>query len=246
MLDLWNPPPARLTLATGEVHVWRASLDLPEPRVESLAQHLAPEDVERAGRFYFERDRKHFTVARGVLRAILGLYLDLPPARLVFHYNAYGKPFLPDQPLRFNLSHSGELALYAVSAQRELGVDVERIRTDFQWEEIAEKFFSPRERMSLRALPTPLKYLAFFNCWTRKEAFIKALGEGVSFPLDQFDVSLSPDEPARLLSVKGDARAAARWCLHDLTVGKDYAAACVVEGANGRLQFWQWPEQLEG
>lgn len=241
---LWNSPSETPILSDDDVHVWRASLDPPASVVERLERTLATDERERAGRFRFSRHRSHFIAARGMLRAILGLYLEAEPAALYFQYGPRGKPGLAgdgdDGTLRFNLSHSGELALYAVARGRELGIDVEQIRSDRSDESIARRFFSPSEVEALLALPEGERRDAFFRCWTRKEAYIKARGDGLSLALDQFDVSLAPGEPATLLRTRQDAADAARWSLRDLPAGPGYAAALAVEGKSWRLRCWQW------
>jgi 4'-phosphopantetheinyl transferase len=176
-----------------------------------------------------------------VLRAILGRYLGSDPRRLRFHSNHYGKPSLAEPAgwLRFNLSHSGGLALVAVTLDHELGVDVEQVRADLAGLSIAEQFFSPAEVATLRALPEPDRLQAFFNCWTRKEAFVKARGEGLSFPLKRFDVSLAPGEPAALLATHDDPAEAGRWTLHALSPGPGYVAAVAVYGPIMRVECWR-------
>ncbi len=241
----WPPPPAHLTLAEDEVHVWRAHLDLAPAQVRELLRTLTPDERARARRFRFRRDRDRFIVARGVLRAILGRYLGVDPGRLRFRYSPYGKPALADEfedeGIRFNLAHSQGIALYAVSRGRDVGVDVEYVRADLADERIAERFFSPREVAMLRAVPAEQRREAFFHCWTRKEAYVKARGEGLSLPLDQFDVSLAPGEPAALLSTPGDPPEVTRWSLRALDPGPGYIAALAVEGNGWRLRCWQWP-----
>ena len=234
-------------LGRDEVHVWRARLDRNTSYRQSLQQILTADEQVRAERLYFPKDRQHFVVARGVLRLILSRYLDMEPYQLRFCYNRYGKPGLVtssgQEALSFNVSHSCGLALYAVTRSREIGIDLERIRRDFACEQIAERFFSPREKATLRALQAKkVKHRAFFNCWTRKEAYIKARGEGLSLPLDQFDVSLAPEEPATLLDMRGDPREASRWSLQELFPGSGYVAALAVEGHGWRLACWEWPE----
>lgn len=232
--------------ASDEVTVWCARLDQPASRVGSLRPVLAEDERARADRFHFEKDRTHFTVARATLRTILGGCLGIDPRQLQFSYSHYGKPSLAtgsaDDRLRFNVSHSGGMALFALSNNRELGVDIEFIRPDIEHDRIAERFFSPREVSVLLSLPEALRTEAFFNCWTRKEAYIKARGEGLSFPLDQFDVSLRPGEPAALLETLGDAGEAARWRLHAMDPREGYAAAIAVEGKDWRLNCWRWPD----
>ncbi len=243
-ISSWCPPPETLRVESDEVHVWRASLDLTVPQVQSLQQTLAADEQRRAGRFYFQKDRDHFIVGRGLLRAILGQYLKIEPSHLRFRYTPHGKPFLVRETggdrLRFNVSHSHGLALYAITRGRELGVDLERIRPELADEQIAERFFSPREVAVLRALPTNMQQEAFFNCWTRKEAYIKARGEGLTLRLDQFEVSLAPEEPPALLYTNGDSQEASRWSLQNLTPGPGYAAALIVEGDDWRLRCWHW------
>jgi 4'-phosphopantetheinyl transferase len=239
----WRPPPAGVELPADEVHVWRASLSQPPERLERWRGALAPDERERAARFHFERDRRRFVAARGQLREVLSRYAGLAAGDLRFLYASHGKPYLADESggawLRFNVSHAGELALYAVARGRELGVDIEEVRADVEHEEIAGQFFSAPEAAALRALAAGLRREAFFLCWTRKEAYIKGIGEGLSLPLDSFDVSLTPGEPAALLAVRGDAREAARWTLKDLDVGPGYHAALVAEGRDWDLQRWQ-------
>ncbi|MDQ4075086.1 MAG: 4'-phosphopantetheinyl transferase superfamily protein [Chloroflexota bacterium] len=243
---VWRRPTEELLLGRDEVHVWRASLDLPLPRVVELRRVLATEEMERADRFIFERDRRHFTVARGILRLLLGRYLGRAPDTLQFQYSAYGKPALAGRPerhnLHFNLSHSGSLVLYAVTRDREVGVDVEQSTRDVDHEQLARRFFSSIENAALGALPPHQRPEAFFHCWTRKEAYIKAIGEGLSFPLDQFDVSLVPSEPARLLGNRRDPEEVTRWSLRRLLPGPGYVAALVVEGHDWQLSCWQWPD----
>jgi 4'-phosphopantetheinyl transferase len=243
----WERPPGQLTLEDDEVHVWRAELDLPDQVVYQLRQTLDSAEVSRACRFHFEKDRSRFIVARGLLRTILGTYLNLDPQILRFGYGGQGKPFLMGNnakdasALRFNLSHSGGVALMAVTLNRELGTDLELIRPEFATETIAEQFFSVQETAKLRALPADVQTEAFFNCWTRKEAYLKARADGLSFPLDQFSVSLIPGEPPALLSLLGEPDEIARWSVIHLNPGSGYVGALVVEGRVLRLRTFQFP-----
>jgi len=244
----WGSPPEKITLCSNEVHVWRASLEESQPQVECFRHNLAPDEQKRADRFYFQRDRRRFISAHGVLRAILGLYLNRAPKCLSFGYSSHGKPALAGESggdaIRFNMSHSHGEALYAVTRGREIGIDLEFIRCDLEVEQIAERFFSQCEIATLRALPVSLRKHAFFLCWTRKEAYIKARGQGLSLPLDQFDVSLIPGEPSALLSTQPDSDEALRWSLQELTPAPGYAAALAVEGPGWSLSCWQWPPPL--
>jgi 4'-phosphopantetheinyl transferase len=228
----WLTSPRSPKIATDEVHVWKVDLSaLADVRLLSRDEH------ERAARFHFERDRQHFKAARSALRIVLGRYLNLPPESLVFAQTDYGKPFLtnPDAAgVLFNLSHSAEIALIAVAREREVGVDVEFMRADFATSEVAEHFFSVAEIYTLSGLEPHLRTQAFFNCWTRKEAYVKARGEGLSMPLDVFDVSLAPDVPAAMLSNRVDESQPAHWIFQDLQIASDYAGALVVEAVASR------------
>jgi len=243
----WSSPSKNLILGDDEVHVWRAALNIKESRVQSLRRTLTADERARAERFHFQKDREHFIVARGLLRAILGRYLDVEPSQLRFSYSPYGKPSLAGEfnadALCFNLSHADGLALYAVTRGRQLGIDIERVRAELADEQVAERFFSPREVAVLRALSGNMQPQAFFNCWTRKEAYIKARGEGLSLPLDQFDVSLAPGEPAALLRTSGDSQEAFRWLLRELAPGLGFVAALAVKGQSWQLKCYQWPKE---
>lgn len=232
-----------LTMGSDEVHVWQASLSLTVSSLQSLQQTLTIDERTRAEQFRFQQDREHFIAARGLLRTILSRYLGVEPNHLRFCYNSNGKPALipsyGGDTLRFNLSHSYGLALYAVTRDQGIGIDLEYVRTNIPWQEMAEQFFSSRENGMLRSLPVDLQPKAFFNCWTRKEAYIKATGKGLSIPLNQFDVSLVPGEPAALLSTQWDPQEAARWSLQELILGPKYVAALAVEGDRCQLKCCQ-------
>jgi 4'-phosphopantetheinyl transferase len=243
----WRQAPERPRLSGDEVHVWLASLARHPVEIEALRGSLSAEELRRAERFRFARDRSKFIAARGILREILSRYLCLPPTLLSFGYNDFGKPELREadceSPIRFNLSHAGEIALYAIAAGREVGVDVELVREDVACAEIAAHFFSRREAAALLSLPANVQTRAFFNCWTRKEAYIKARGAGLSLPLDGFDVTLAPGEPAALLSTRDDEQEAARWSLTELFPGTGYTAALAVRAPAPTLRCWRWTAQ---
>jgi len=196
------------------------SLDLDTPWCG--AQILSPEERARASRFRFERERRRFSNCRVALRRILAPYVDLDPARIEFGYNSYGKPYVVG--VHFNVSHADSLAMFAISRSREVGIDIERIDPAFANEQIPERFFSPGEVRTLRALPESAQVQAFFNCWTRKEAYVKARGLGMSLSLASFDVSLTPGEPAAFLGGAGD------WSLEAIDAAPGYAAAVVARG----------------
>jgi len=241
---LWSPAPKDLILADNEVHVWRAQLELPSSQVQRLRGILTDDELDRANRFSFEIDRQRFIAARGTLRSILSRYITIYPSHLRFYYNQYGKPFLAPEfssyLLNFNLSHSGSMALYAITRNMEIGVDVERVRSDFEYEEIAKRFFSVNEVAILRTIPTEKKLEAFYNCWTRKEAYIKAHGKGLSLPLDSFDVSFAPWEPPRLLITKDEPQERSLWTLLDVKPGPGYMGALAVKGIGCRFRYWEW------
>jgi 4'-phosphopantetheinyl transferase len=240
----WNSPPQNLTLDLGEIHVWRVSLAQTPSCLQSLQQTLSTDECTKAEAFRFPKDRSQFIVSRGALRAILSRYLNLNPRILRFDYNPYGKPSLiaaqGGNILRFNLSHSRTMALIAITKNRDIGVDIEGINPNFPCLEIAEKFFSPLENSVLRSLPEHLQLTAFFTCWTRKEAYIKAVGKGLSIPLNQFDVSLAPGEPAALLNVEENPEEASKWSLIELIPSSDMVAAIAVELCCWKLHCWDW------
>jgi 4'-phosphopantetheinyl transferase len=203
---------------------------------------LTPEEIERARRFHFERDGARFIAARGILRAILGAYLRCQPSLIRFASNEYGKPNLDGHKndLRFNLSHSHGVALFACSRACEVGIDIERLRDDFSSHDIAARFFSRAELCAFNSVPTRLRTRAFFNCWTRKEAYIKATGKGLSYPLDTFTVSVDPREPARLISIDNNTEEPAKWSIININAFKGFAAALAIRHDNPELQCWHW------
>jgi len=240
----FNPPPVDLTLTTDDVHIWYASLDAQISLSQIFLKTLSPDERMRAERFYFEKDRKRFIVGRGILRSILGNYLDIAPSRLRFCYGDNGKPAFADTAcqgtIRFNLSHSNGRALFAFAIDRAIGIDIEKVHDMPDMSHIAERFFSERENKLFRALPECQKREAFFNCWTRKEAFIKAIGDGLIMPLNSFDVTLIPGEPAKLINVPGDPENDVNWSLQELTPYPGYIGAFAVEGDSWHLACWQW------
>ena len=243
----WSPPATDLALADDSVHVWRTATEVPASRVAPLHELLAPDERTRAGRFLYEEDRRRYTVARGVLRSLLARYLDVEPAAVEFRYGAHGKPSLAEtgggRDVRFNLSHSYGWALHAFTVGREVGVDVERVRPNTDVMGVARHSFSPAEVEALTGLPAGQRREAFFNCWTRKEAFIKAHGEGIALGLSRFDVTLRPGEPAALLRFEGDPHEVARWSMCALDAGEGYKAALAVEGGGWDLRCWDYPAE---
>jgi 4'-phosphopantetheinyl transferase len=226
-------------LKRDEIHVWRACLDCEEKVLLQFETTLASDEKVRANRFFFQRDRESFVVTRGILRTLLARYLDRPPVQFEFDYSPRGKPSLRAGsigcPVQFNVSHSHGLALLAFSVGRQLGVDVELVRPNFAGDEIAERYFSSQEVMELRALPLPLRDEGFFLCWTRKEAYVKARGEGLHIPLGSFHVSLKPGQPERLQSMDSKD-----WRLLSLSPGPKHVGALVGEGRDWQLRCWDW------
>lgn len=243
MLLRWPLPPPDLTLEPYAIHVWAAALDAAPDRLGGFRTVLSPDERARAERFRFERHRRRFTVARGVLRHLLAFYLDTAPHQLELSYSKYDKPFLAGQRLRFNVSHSHELALFAFCWETAVGVDVEYVQRPMQdAPSIARNFFSASENAVFTAVSPAHQNQAFFNCWTRKEAFIKAVGEGLSYPLDAFDVTLRPGEPARFLQIRGSADEARRWSLFHLEPAPDYAGALALRGEDWQLSRWRFEQ----
>lgn len=225
-------------LQADDVAIWQVALEQDATTLTQLHDLLATEERQRAARFYFPADQRRYTVGRGVLRLLLGYYLQVAPTAVNFTYNPYGKPQLvatdTTPPLYFNLSHSGEVALYAFALQRPVGIDIERMKADLAWRDLARHVFSPYEHQVLERVPAAEQLAAFYRGWTRKEAYIKARGMGLSLALDQFDVTMEADKPAQLLATHDDPQEATRWTLCDLPCPVGYAAALVVAGRGWR------------
>jgi|SRR5215472_1928580 len=235
-IPTWHPPPSDLHLASNEVHLWCASLEQPAAWVSSFLGFLSGEERARVERFSFRRDADRFTLARGILRQILGLYTQVPPQDIQFATAAQGKPALHNSSrLRFNLSHSEDVALYALSWERELGVDVEYRRDQPGNQEVVKSFFSRSEQAEFEGLEPVSQETAFYLGWTRKEAYIKARGEGLHANLKSFDVSLTPGEPFLLTSEDAN-----RWGLYSFYPKPGFVAALVVEGKNFKIRHWEW------
>ena len=233
-----------LALQHGEVHVWLADLNHSRFAERDIDCILSQEERERAARFYLQSDRHHFTAGRATLRSILGRYLDMAPRYVQFSRGPHGKPELATErgsnALCFNLAHSHGVALCAIARGHDIGVDVERVNADVNVDLIAERFFSQREIAALRLLPQEKKLTAFFTGWVRKEAYLKARGDGLAMDLDSFSVSLSPGEPAALLDVQGHPEEALAWSLRELDVDASFAAAVALRAAECRVRCWEF------
>ena len=231
-------------LAGGDIHVWAAPLNIASGRLERFAATLSSDENERAGRFRFERHRRRFIAGRSILREVLGQYVQAKPAALRFTYSNNGKPSLAadstNAPVHFNLAHSDDLLLIAVTRIGEIGVDVERIRSIKEMDELVARFFSVRETEAFQKVPPDEKPGAFFNLWTRKEALLKATGEGITRSLSLVEVSFLPGELARLLAISGDASKAVQWKLRELSPAPGFTGAFAVQAEDISLRCVRW------
>jgi 4'-phosphopantetheinyl transferase len=240
------PPPTQPPiLDPDEIHVWRARLDLNASDMESLLQTLSSDERSRAERFRLKKDHHRFVVARGILRQLLGGYLRVAPSNLRFRYGPFGKPFLitnrGKDDLLFNLAHAARLAVYAISHGRNVGVDLERVDPAPDWNTIAGSYFTPHEVKTLWTLPESARTKAFFDCWTRKEAYLKARGEGLSVGLDSFEALATPDNRVVLAAARHGRQEASRWTVQDILIDEGFSAALAVEGSAFVVRYWQWP-----
>jgi len=254
----WPLPPENPQLAGNEIHVRALALTADPPLLEKLSHTLTPEEKERASRFKFEPLRNRYIVGRGALRAILARYLQTEPAALRFGYLENGKPELAGEfanaGIHFNLAHTGDLALVAITRIGWVGVDVESVRPIKNVDELVARFFSPRESALFQKVSTDAKPAAFFNLWTRKEALLKATGEGITRSLSLVEVSFLPGEPARLLAISGDVKAAQQWTLKELEPANGFAGAIALQHSTSNLQqeerelvvkCWKWVSEAE-
>lgn len=235
-------------LTSDALHVWRILLRQSEDVVHTLQEYLSMDEARRADRYRRERDRTRYVVAHGSLRELLADYTSQTPRNISFGHTATGKPFLIDDQgerrLRFNLSHAGEWAIVALAASMEVGIDIEQIDSDVSVEAVAERFFSLSEFEALREVPSEQRTGAFFTAWTRKEAYVKARGEGIADRLRHFSVSIAPEQIPILLTDSIDAHAALHWKIYDLDIAPGYAAAIAAEGATHRLRTMRWTPPL--
>lgn len=227
----WKNFPEKASLQEDEAHVWTVFLPELASRQETLARILSTDERDRAGRFQFPRDAQNYTLSHGALRIILSGYVNLPPSALRFAYNSQGKPeiagAMPAGRIHFNLTHSCDLAMVAIANGGPIGIDVEKLKAPLADAQVAS-FFSPGEIAVLRSLSPSTRTEVFFHCWTRKEAYLKARGDGLSFPLHRFEVSLAEPPPEDWLRVEGHAEEGKRWRLFSLKPAPGYLAALVV------------------
>lgn len=248
--ESWSPSRGQRTILQGEVHVWRIALDVNGEYIRAARDLLSADEIERMDRFRFDSDRRRFAIAHAGMRKILAGYLDCEAKQLMFEDGERGKPRLRDignaGDLNFNLSHSGEISLLAVARKISVGIDTETVNSKFASQEIARHFFSRGEMRNLLALPEEQWTEAFFTCWTRKEAYIKARGDGLSIPLNSFSVTFQPNMPAALLEVVSDPDELDRWSVYDITMNVRCKAALVAEGQGHEIYLWEWEDVGKG
>jgi 4'-phosphopantetheinyl transferase len=237
----WPAAPARVECAGNEVHVFAASLDVGADALAGFRKTLSPEEKERAARFKFDRHRQRFIAGRGCLRSLLGRHLGVDPERVTFACSPQGKPALGPEfsqvGMHFNLAHSEDLGLVAITRAGAVGVDVEHIRALKDSDDLVARFFSERENESYRRLPLEQRPAAFFNLWTRKEALLKATGEGLAGGLNRVEVSFLPGEAARVLAIGGEP---AEWSLGELTPAAGFAGAVAIRARKVQVRCWKW------
>jgi 4'-phosphopantetheinyl transferase len=228
------------------VHVWKIALDVDQNTLERLQTTLDTSELHRASRFRFHADKRRFIIGHSALRIILSRYAGMAPNKITFLYNTYGKPELPNHlrtpPIHFNISHSGELALIGICHNRRVGIDIERLDRSVRIQAIADRYFSPEESEAIRSLPPEQQRLAFFRCWTAKEAYLKALGVGLYGSLNNLRTSICNGNTVSIRRFVNGNRANESWTLKPLDVGKNYVATLAVEGHNGQLSFHQLDE----
>jgi len=240
----WPVPTEFPPLNAGQVHVWLLNQNLAPDRIEGLRTVLTADEIERADRFKFDKHRRRFAACRGQVREILSRYLGDDPQQIAFEYGPKGKPALAAawsaSELEFNVSNSEELALLAVALRRPLGVDIEFIKPPHDFEAIARHFFAPEEIAVLDSLAGDARLAGFFDCWTRKEAVLKAVGEGLSIPLNQVIVTVAPGEPAAVLKFQPESGEQPEWWMENLVPHPGYAAAIAAQGGALETHCWQW------
>jgi 4'-phosphopantetheinyl transferase len=244
MMSPWPSRSQPVDLGNAEAHLWVVALDLVPERLPDFRSILSPDERARAGQFLSSVDARRYMAARASLRSLLGAYVETEPGQLRFTYDRFGKPGLgdgaPAASVRFSVSHSADLGLFGFVREHRIGVDVERVREDIDVENLAKGHFSPNEFQKLRALSSDRQLEAFFCCWTRKEAYLKGRGEGVSYGLDRVEVSLSPGEPAAVVRAFDDPDVSRHWILEHLAPAPGYLGAAAVETGNVTFQCFQW------
>lgn len=241
--QLLSAPPPKST--QDEVHIWCADLNLNDTELEKLKQILDEAEQYRAERFKFSVHRRRFIAARGFLKKILSSYLQVPAEEIIFAYGKHGKPFLHQQfkiDLIFNNSASNDLALYAVTLDNEVGIDVEFENKTLDYKGLIERFFSAKENQVFQQLPEGQQKFAFFYGWVQKEAFVKAIGMGLSFGLNNFDVNLDSSKPAQLIAIDGNQQSAKKWQLTAFIPAANFVACVAVENPIKPLKYFKFTE----
>jgi 4'-phosphopantetheinyl transferase len=233
----WNLPSGPLELTGGEIHLWQADLDRNVKGLEALEETLGPEELAKAGQFPAGLNRNRYIVAHGVLRTILARYLETAPGKPVFRYGPQGKPELVTGEVRFSMSHSHDLVLCAMTRTRHVGVDIERVRPGVD-EDVA-RCLSPGTVRALEALPPSARRRAFYQSWTRMEAYAKGCGEGLKSDLADFAGFLNLSHPGLLPTLEGTGQAT-RWWFHDFRPRRGYVGALAAGQAKCRLKYWKW------
>lgn len=238
---MWTPFSYKpLILKPNEVHIWAINKKEHINKLPLYWDILNTSEKEKAAKFRFESDHNCAVISRGILKNILGNYLNKTPKNIEFKLGEYGKPTLKEtSDIEFNISHSKDSIVMAFTQKNKIGIDVEYTKKDIEVKKIASHFFAEEEVTSLLALKESYHKQAFYNCWTRKEAFIKALGCGLSFPLDKFVVSLDCSKEAQLIATKWDKKEKEKWFLKAFEPDKDYIGAVSVKGKVTNMEFWR-------
>ena len=240
---MWDKPPEGLQLDSAYIDIWRTRIDLPKNEIESYATTLSEEEKERAARFTFPNKYEEYVVSRGLLRKVLSHVLKQAATEFQFEYTESKKPYLLqkyfDQTLSFNISHSHGQALVAVSLNRNIGIDIEKIRAEVEYEKLALRFFSAAEHHQLMQIPADERARSFFAIWTRKEAFVKAIGKGIAFGLSEFDVNISPEEPPVMLATRWNPEDVSLWSMATIDTENNFMATLATDGGDFQLRCWQ-------
>lgn len=241
MIGAWKSSPLNLKLSPDYLDIWQVPLS-PSPRMDRYRALLSRDELDRCGRFKSEKRRREYTIIRGLLRLLIGRCMDVDPSTFEFAYTEHQKPYLPAAslgvPISFNITHSHNLALIALTLERMIGVDIEFIRHNVEFRKLAKRFFSKQESRALDAYDDTLLPAAFFACWTRKEAFVKALGDGIAFGLHDFTVSVDPRDREVALLTDRDSNESGKWSIINLDIVSDYAAAIAANGEKFKLRLW--------
>lgn len=237
----WRNPPKNLFMTAEEIHIYKANLNCMVDNARSFYLILSDDERQRAAQYKFETDRLNFVLARGILREIIGHYLIIKPKDIVFSYTSFGKPYLAHNILNFNLSHAGSLVVYILANSKKVGIDIEKIHSIPEFLDIAKKFFSLQENLDLDSISKDKQLEAFFRCWTRKEAFVKAIGNGLSFPLNKFDVTLLPHDPPRIININNH-NIDNEWSMCSMNPTYNYEGAFSFSGPkkNVKIFYFNW------